>query len=349
MNWNLRKLASSATLALLIGALLALTPVACHSQEQAADASGALATSERWRDFQPLRPMLEGPEYHLIEGYDPVWMYRVREGVELARDYYGSFGPVHVHVLGKEDGTELSAAAREVFLRDYCSTRRGLGDAHFEDCMQRDGARLLDVLERGESEAFLSYLSALDPPQAELVFINNHLWHESDAVISDATVRGIHEYTHVFQSSLGPLPTWIMEGGAMFTEVWIPYREGLRDWGEVMLWSLDSARAATDAGLGIWDMEEIESAPAEVEEHYRGLAYDGGAWAMVFMVHRSAERRVCGLREVFYPAAKSAGWEAALCSFARVSSKQEFYAAFASFMELSEEDQLAVLSSLEQS
>ena len=76
--------------------------------------------SDRWADFEPLVAMEEGPTYHLLEGYDRIWLERVREGVEASRSYWGSYGPVHVWILGCEDGDSIRPAVQTAFIEEYC-------------------------------------------------------------------------------------------------------------------------------------------------------------------------------------------------------------------------------------
>jgi hypothetical protein len=64
------------------------------------------------------------------------------------------------------------------------------------------------------------------------------------------------------------------------------------------------------------------------------------------MIHASPTRRVSALRDEFYPSVTELGWEVALPRFVGMQDKQEFYAAFSSFMELSIEEQFTLLDEL---
>ena len=79
-----------------------------------------------WSDYERLIPMTEGPTYQLLEGYNPLWLSQVKEGVELARSYWGTYGPTHILVLGEEDGQVISAESKKSFLDEYCKWRRRL-------------------------------------------------------------------------------------------------------------------------------------------------------------------------------------------------------------------------------
>ena len=111
---------------------------------------------------------------------------------------------------------------------------------------------------------------------------------------------------------------------------------------------MESAHRIEDEGLTIADMEEIESAPKQVAKYHRELAYDSGAWAIVFMVHESPARSVSSLRDEFYPLVKELGWEVALARYVGMESKEEFYEAFAAYMELSIGEQLQLLEGLKE-
>lgn len=300
----------------------------------------------RWHGFEPLEAMEEGPTYHLLEGYNPKWLDQVREGIELARAYWGSYGPTHVWVLGCEDGVTISEGAWQDFLEEYCTWRTGNSRRSIADCFPHARERFQDVALSGAGEAYLSEVREVKPHMAELIFINVHRWSFEEDSIPDPVLRGIHEYTHVFQQSGAEIPTWMAEGGAVFAEAWLPGQEGRREPAELMQRVMENARRIEDRNLTIADMEEIETAPAHVARFHRELAYDAGAWAMVFMVHHSARRSVSSLRDRFYPLVKEIGWHDALCKYVGMSSKQEFYAAFDQFMALPMEQQLATLAEL---
>jgi len=306
------------------------------------------AQSSPWADFEPLVAMEEGPTYHLLEGYDRIWLERVREGVEASRSYWGSYGPVHVWILGCEDGDSIRPAVQTAFIEEYCECRTASGDRTFSECLSHAKERYFGVVERGEAEAYLSYVRETDPPMAELVFINVHNWFFEEDSIPDPVLRGIHEYTHVFQSSFPVTPTWMMEGGAVFAEAWLPYQSGMRGMERAMERCMESAHRALEDGRSIAEMEEIETAPRKIAKYHRELAYDAGAWATALMIHESKTQSVSSLRDEFYPSVTTLGWEAALSEYVGMESKEEFYEAFAAFMELSIGEQLQLLEGLKE-
>ena len=267
----------------------------------------------------------------------------------MARRYWGSYGPTHVWVVGIEDGRAIEESAKQAFLDEYCGWRIAGTGRTMEDCRGHATERFIDVAERGESEAYLSWVDEFPQPEAELVFINVDRWYFEDDSIPDPVLRGIHEYTHVFQKAFGMMPTWMMEGGAVFSEGWIPMVEGRcgRDFMTARMRRLMERVEQMEAtGLSIADMEDIDSAPESVRKYHRELAYDAGAWAFAFMVHLSPSRSVAALREEFFPLVTKHGWEEALVQYLGIDGRAGFYEAFEAFTEASFDSQLMVLSEI---
>jgi hypothetical protein len=299
-----------------------------------------------WDDFRPLAAMQEAPTYHLLDGYDPIWLSYVKQGVERARSYWGTYGPTHVWILGNEDQGEIHDDAKQSFLEDYCAWRTANSPRTPSECMPHAERRFFDPIRRDQPEAYLSGIRDTNEPMAELIFINVHKWCHPDDSIADPVLRGIHEYTHVFQHSVGVLPTWMSEGGAVFAEAWLPYLDGKRDLKLVMRHVMENARRVAGTRLSIADMEEIETAPPEVANYHRELAYDTGAWATAFIIHESPTQSVNSLRDEFYPMVAALGWKTALPRYLGMDSLASFYRAFAGFMNRPIKEQLQMLDRL---
>jgi hypothetical protein len=94
-------------------------------------------------------------------------------------------------------------------------------------------------------------------------------------------------------------------------------------------------------------MEDVDKAPPAVKKYYRHLAYDAGAWAFAFMIHKSKRRSIADTRKILYPLVAKHGWERALVEFAQVKDKRAFYKAFRAFLETPLEAQLKMLETLE--
>jgi hypothetical protein len=301
-----------------------------------------------WSDYEPLIPMTEGPTYQLLEGYNPLWLNQVKEGVELSRAYWGTYGPTRILVLGKEEDQVISAESKKYFLDEYCKWRTASSKHHsHEDCLVHAKENLFGPMERGDSESMLSGVRDTVPQMAELIFINVHNQENDDDTLPGPVQRGIHEYTHVFQISVGRMPTWMMEGGAMFFENWIPQLVNRGDWKLRMRQMMRETKFKL-RGLKytIADMEEIESASEELKEHYHTLAYQSGAWAIAFIIYQSPTQNVAVFRDEFYPLVAELGWEVAVAQYSGMDSKADFYRAFDAFSSLSIDEQMESMGAI---
>ena len=300
-----------------------------------------------WDGYVPFMAVDGEPTYHVLDGYDPRWQALIRQGIDEARAYWGSYGPVHVWILGRGDDTPVDHEAEQAFIEGYCDWRTATTERTIDECLPHARRQFIEVLERGEPEAYLSVVRETNPHMAELVFINVQDWHFEDDPLPDPILRGIHEYTHVFQQSVGRMPTWMMEGGAVFIESWLPALDGRRPIDASMPYIMQRARAIEETGLTIADMEDVDTVSEDVKRYYLELAYDSGAWATVFLIDRSPTRSVSAMRDELYPLIKAIGWEAALAQYVGMKDTAEFYAAFDVFMERPLDEQVAVLKSLQ--
>ena len=64
-----------------------------------------------WDGYVPFVAVDGEPTYHVLDGYDPRWQALIRQGIEEARAYWGSYGPVHVWILGRGDDTPVDHEA----------------------------------------------------------------------------------------------------------------------------------------------------------------------------------------------------------------------------------------------
>jgi hypothetical protein len=101
-----------------------------------------------------------------------------------------------------------------------------------------------------------------------------------------------------------------------------------------------------DPGLGIEDMEDVDKVSPAVKKYYRHLAYDAGAWAFAFMIHKSKQRSIADTKKILYPQVAKHGWERALVEFAQVDDKQTFYRSFKDFLKTPLAAQLKMLETL---
>ncbi len=84
----------------------------------------------------------------------------------------------------------------------------------------------------------------------------------------------------------------------------------------------------------------------EVRKYYRHLAYDAGAWAFAFMIHKSTSRSIAGVPKKFYPLVAQKGWEMALVEHVNMADKWAFYEAFGEFLKQPLNMQLKMLETL---
>lgn len=172
----------------------------------------------------------------------------------------------------------------------------------------------------------------------------------------DEQVTIFHEYWHSLQNSfiqtidhrkrqklMGPV--WFVEGSAVamaeFTTA------GLRRSGKLPNWNNASYRWPSLEQRMTDKMKLIQSKrktcptslPNSYDDDCRQLAYEGGAWAIAYLMERKG-RDV--LLESFHPQVEKLGWEAA---FQKVfgQSSREFKVEFETFLDLSLEEQLKVL------
>ena len=114
----------------------------------------------------------------------------------------------------------------------------------------------------------------------------------------------------MFQRSFPRTPTWMMEGGAEFFAFYLRGKRGWAHFKDRMIRSVEFVHKVEDSELGIRDMEDIDRVEPGVRKYYRHLAYDAGAWAFAFMVHKSSSQSVNDVRTKFYPSVSRNGWEA---------------------------------------
>ncbi len=294
------------------------------------------------RHKQPwTREVADPPRYFVSAGYAERWPRMLQEGINTTRDYLGNFGPTHVFLLGQEGGELAAKVDQSSIAQAFCEVHNAGSGRPMADCLERDGADLVRKALAGEVEAYLTMAMESDPPTAELVFINAHEFGEVDI-----RTRGIHEYTHVYQMAFEYTPTWMTEGGAELLASHLAWKHGWGDHSETMRRYALSLERAEDLEYTIRDMEEIESAPADVARWHRELAYDAGSWAVTFLIDHSRTRSISGFFKTYYPLVNASTWQGALCEYTDFETVEAFYEEFSSFLKQPLEHRLSVLESL---
>ena len=119
---------------------------------------GCMSTADDERTRHPASKeppfiKVEGPpNYHVLENYDPKWHAYILEGIEMARAYWGSYGPTHVWIGGREDKRPIDAASKEAFVTEYCRWRTAGTERTLEECRPYVTERFIDVIESDQRE-----------------------------------------------------------------------------------------------------------------------------------------------------------------------------------------------------
>ena len=284
------------------------------------------------------RKVTEEPRYFINDGYGEQAMESVRSGIDVTRDYLGNYGPTQVFIVGQQADELDEPQSVEEIARAFCEVHTANSDRPIEDCISHEGMELASKARDGEEEAYLTMAMESDPPTAELVFINTHGWGEENL-----PTRGIHEYTHVYQKAFDFTPTWMMEGGAEFLACHLGEKNGWGNLQETMSHYARQLERAEDLKYTIRDMEDIETAKPAVKKWHRELAYDAGAWAVVYVIKRSRSRSVHDYFLNFYPAVDEEGWEAVILEYTGHQNLDAFYSGFEGFMELPLDERIKIL------
>ncbi|MEM7234660.1 MAG: hypothetical protein AAF517_20950 [Planctomycetota bacterium] len=303
--------------------------------------STALADEKPKAKPKRLRRIDDAPVYVRNKADRSKWPRRIREGIDATRKYFGNYGPVYVYLLGPEDKKLNTKEFHRKIVETYCKNRAQGDPDRLAACRARTAKELTEKALKGRGDAYLSYVDSTKPPIAELVFINPHEFH--DPYIC---TRGIHEYTHVYQKAFPRQPTWMTEGGAEFFAAYLGEKHGWASFRKAMKGYLENARRVEDPKLGIEHMEDVDKVSPSVKKYYRHLAYDSGAWAFAYLIHRSKHRRISDVKTVFYPLVAKHGWEKAVARFAQVKDKREFYEGFREFAKRPLAELLDVLKTL---
>lgn len=287
-------------------------------------------------------PLKEPPEYVVLEGYPDEYRQAIAAGIDTARTYFGNYGPIRIYILGQTDGVVGTRAARQAFVDEYCRLRLENAPDGFQDnCYEGPGQRLIDVATAGGQEAYQSIVVFTDPPYSELVFINADAWGTSDMPL-----RGIHEYTHVFQMVYPEAPGWLMEGGAVFFEAWLGGKHGWVNFNQAMRRSMESAQEGRSRDRGLSDMEYTKDLPEEMEPFHRNIAYDMGVWAVTYIISRSDSGSIASYRDVFYPLLREHGWKKAVATYTGTKDLADFYQQFEEFLAQPLDEQMKLLETI---
>ena len=190
------------------------------------------------------------------------------------------------------------------------------------------------------TEAYLSGIAHVEVPFAELFFINPHNFGKGEV-----QSRAIHEYSHVRQMALPPMPNWLMEGAA---EVLAWHLGELNGWSNLQKF-MGHGLNMIDQAEGEYTIRDYEpQVPTRpgAEKYIRHYAYDAGAWAVVYLIHNSPKRSIRDFHVRFYPRVGEVGWEKALCEYGEFENTDAFYERFETFLAQPRAEKMRLLSEI---
>jgi len=322
--------------------LIALTVLLMSTGTLKADDTGI--KSREIKNEKLLSRIKQPPSYVRNTNYDKKWFNVLRTGIDKTREYLGNYGPLHVYIIGQESKELEDKEVGEAIIKIFCHCRHAQTQHRIADCLKGTGASLIKRARNNSTEAYLSYVDFIDPPLAELIFINPHGFD-----MPYLYTRGIHEYTHVFQRGFPSTPTWMTEGSAEFLAFylgakneWINFEQSMKE-SMRMLQSVENDEVSL---VDFEDIEKIERERPELKKYYRHIAYDAGAWAVAFLIHHSENRSVKSFTKIFYQTIGRAGWKEAVKRYAKFDNIAEFYVSFEKFLEESNEKKMQMLNKL---
>ncbi len=285
----------------------------------------------------------------------------VVDTLAAASDIWGSSGRLEYWVLGTDRDAALQLGIK------FCERRVARGQMTRRDCLADNDNR---------DHGFLMYQEigakalATGMPSGSAGHNGGAEWgfHRMTSSLplgfagvlniagEDEQVTIFHEYWHSLQNSfiqtkdhrtrqelMGPV--WFVEGSAVAMAEFTTAR--LRDTGKLPSWNNASYRWPTLERRMTDKMKLIQSKrktcptalPNSYDDDCRQLAYEGGAWAIAYLMKRKG-RDV--LLKSFHPKVESLGWEAAFEKTFGQSSR-EFKAEFETFLDLDIDEQVKVL------
>lgn len=285
----------------------------------------------------------------------------VVDTLAAASDIWGSSGRLEYWVLGTDRDAALQLGIK------FCERRVARGQMTRRDCLADNDNR---------DHGFLMYQEigakalATGMPSGSAGHNGGAEWgfHRMTSSLplgfagvlniagEDEQVTIFHEYWHSLQNSfiqtkdhrtrqelMGPV--WFVEGSAVAMAEFTTAK--LRDTGKLPSWNNASYHWPTLERRMTDKMKLIQSKrktcptalPNSYDDDCRQLAYEGGAWAIAYLMKRKG-RDV--LLKSFHPKVESLGWEAAFEKTFGQSSR-EFKAEFETFLDLDIDEQVKVL------
>ena len=263
----------------------------------------------------------------------------VRDGIRVAEQYLGAYGPMRVYVIGSDE------EATEPAIADYCAWAY---DPDYEErCRSDQGVGIWEIAHYQGPNAFAQHSRSRGTPTQAFVIGN-----PAQLGAADGAKIAVHEYVHVYTAAHQlydgadeyglDWPIWLEEGAAEFLALYLADQNGWLSFEERMDESLDRALhlRTTVPNLTIADI----AADRERVNDYCGLCfgvlqYETGQWATAWLANKTSVDEVF---HGFFPRASEKGIDRAFeLSFGL--SIDEFMVQFEDFLRLPRAQQMAIL------
>ena len=139
---------------------------------------------------------------------------KITQGVDLVRKFMGTASNTRIFYM-HPNGV---SADYEIIKENYCNWA---GESSNPNCASQQ----ISSAQNGGGDYYVSpSIECSDSCGNDYAAVGSSVWmniHENDFNNNAKNVveRAVHEYTHAVQMSFGgPIPTWLMEGGAVFME-----------------------------------------------------------------------------------------------------------------------------------
>jgi len=260
------------------------------------------------------------------------------------------YGPLAIF-MGDADS---DAESMKDVSRDFCwvMNRENSSRACFEE--QHDFIQAAATHQASASTSFRAYSDYGDhcDSQASGVFIEQATILVVNQGGQGCMFTGLHEYTHTYQMHFLPRldPCWLAEGSADYHAYHesfnFPSLKGFRPGMHDALYNIKQMLAKAPQ-MRLQMMEDSNNMPPKVQQYYHELAYDEGAWAVAYMIHRhSHATSEPEFWRTFWPSISAlGGWRQAVAAYADCTDIHDFYAKFDAFIR--QDDTAAIKAILE--
>jgi hypothetical protein len=266
----------------------------------------------------------------------------VKDGIQAAENYLGSYGPLRVYVIGSDTN------ATDEAIEDYCAW--SYNQDQIEHCRSDQGVGIFEMAYYEGSNAFAQHSRGRQPPTQAFV-IGNPL----GIGVGDGSKISAHEYVHIYQGAHQLIegadrfgldwPIWLEEGGAEFLALYLGDGEGWVNFTDRMKEALEVARdlRVLVPNLTIADIaEDRDRVDAYCGLCVGRLQYETGQWAVALLANKTS---VDAIYLEFFPLTYEHGVSGAF-ELTFGLPLDEFMVEFESFMELPFGDQMVILSTL---